>query len=48
MEELLEHGGALIQYDWSIFFKMLLIVDKLSDRVLCRIKSYYIYTPAIT
>ena len=26
MEELLEHGGTLITYDWGIFIKMLLIV----------------------
>ena len=25
MEELLEHGGQLIQYDWSLFFKLLTI-----------------------
>lgn len=26
MEELLEHSGALIRYDWGLFFKLLLIV----------------------
>ncbi len=54
MEELLEHGGALIQYNWSIFFKVLLLmlaamalITTIYDRYVQRINQILINFPLI-